>query len=82
MSYELTDHGYLVNLEDWNEDVAKELAEKEGAELSEKSWDIINYLRDEYLNNNGNQPASSSAPVQMSKSARRAFAIRLGRAWI
>lgn len=56
MSYEVTDHGYLANLEDWNEDVAKELAEKEGVELAEKSWDIINFLRDEYLNNNGNQP--------------------------
>ena len=56
MSYEVTDNGYLVNLEDWNEEVAKELAEKEGVTLSEKAWDIINYLRDEYFNNNGNQP--------------------------
>jgi len=56
MSYEVTDNGYLVNQEDWNEEVAKELAEKEGVTLSEKAWDIINYLRDEYFNNNGNQP--------------------------
>ncbi|MCB1761395.1 MAG: TusE/DsrC/DsvC family sulfur relay protein [Gammaproteobacteria bacterium] len=56
MSYEVTDNGYLVNLEDWNEDVARELAANEGIELSEKAWDIINYLRDEYFNNNGNQP--------------------------
>jgi len=56
MSYELTDHGYLVNLEDWNEEVAKELAEQENITLEDKSWDIVNYLRDEYFNNNGNQP--------------------------
>ena len=56
MSYEVTDNGYLVNLEDWNEEVAKDIAEKEGITLSAKAWDVINYLRDEYFNNNGNQP--------------------------
>ncbi|MCB1858179.1 MAG: TusE/DsrC/DsvC family sulfur relay protein [Gammaproteobacteria bacterium] len=56
MSYEVNENGYLVNLEDWNEEVAKEIAEQEGIALSEKAWDVINYLRDEYFNNNGNQP--------------------------
>ncbi len=63
MSYEIngstietTENGYLADLQDWNEDVAKALAETEGVSLSEKVWDVINYLRDEYLNNNGNQP--------------------------
>jgi len=56
MSYEVNDNGYLVNQADWNEDVAKEIAEKEGVTLSDKGWDIINFLRDEYFNNNGNQP--------------------------
>ncbi|MBA1443605.1 MAG: TusE/DsrC/DsvC family sulfur relay protein [Chromatiales bacterium] len=63
MSYEVNgatveadDHGYLVNSADWNEDVAKAIAAAEGVELSEKGWDIVNYLRDEFLNNNGNQP--------------------------
>lgn len=63
MSYEINgntiatnDNGYLENLEDWNEDVAKFIAEDEGVTLSEKAWEIINYLRDEYINNNGNQP--------------------------
>jgi TusE/DsrC/DsvC family sulfur relay protein len=49
-------NGYLVNQGDWNEDVAKAIAEAEGVSLSEKAWEIINYLRDEYLNNGGNQP--------------------------
>ncbi|HHH39263.1 MAG TPA: TusE/DsrC/DsvC family sulfur relay protein [Sedimenticola sp.] len=63
MSYEVngktietTATGYLVDLNDWNEDVAKAIAESEGIELSDKAWEIINYLRDEYFNNNGNQP--------------------------
>ncbi|MCP4994462.1 MAG: TusE/DsrC/DsvC family sulfur relay protein [Gammaproteobacteria bacterium] len=53
---EITANGYLVNHEDWNEDVAKVIADDEGVELSEKAWDIIKFLRDEYFNNGGNQP--------------------------
>ena len=54
---ETNENGYLLDLQDWNEDVAKYLAAEEGlGELTEKHWDIINYLRDEYLNNNQNQP--------------------------
>jgi tRNA 2-thiouridine synthesizing protein E len=63
MSYEVNGttieadgNGYLINHEDWNEEVAKVIAAAEGITLSEKAWDIINYLRDEYFNNNGNQP--------------------------
>ncbi|MES9938666.1 MAG: TusE/DsrC/DsvC family sulfur relay protein [Sedimenticola sp.] len=63
MSYEVngttletTANGYLVNQEDWSEDVAAVIAEAEGITLSDKAWDIINFLRDEYFNNGGNQP--------------------------
>jgi tRNA 2-thiouridine synthesizing protein E len=49
-------NGYLADQADWSEDVAKVIAAEEGVELTEKAWDIINYLRDEYLNNGGNQP--------------------------
>jgi len=38
--------GNLVNLEDWNEEIAKEIARSEGIpELSEKHWQVINYMR-------------------------------------
>ncbi|MGA7801324.1 MAG: TusE/DsrC/DsvC family sulfur relay protein [Gammaproteobacteria bacterium] len=53
---ETTETGFLVNQEDWNEDVGRALAQAEGLELTSQHWDLINYLRDEYLNNNGNQP--------------------------
>ena len=63
MSYEVNGNtveadgnGYLVNLEDWSEDVAKAIAEAEGINMSDKAWEIVNYLRDEYFNNGGNQP--------------------------
>ncbi len=54
--YETTGNGYLVNLEDWNEDLARILAESDGLTLGTEQMDIINYLRDEYFNNNNNQP--------------------------
>jgi tRNA 2-thiouridine synthesizing protein E len=50
-------NGYLVNIDDWDEDVAKTIAKQEGIEeLTQRHWDLINYLRDEYVNNAGNQP--------------------------
>ena len=38
--------GNLVNIADWNEEIAKELAKEEGInELSEKHWKVINFMR-------------------------------------
>lgn len=41
--------GNLVNLADWNEEIAAALAKEEGIEsLSEKHWQVINYMRKVY----------------------------------
>ena len=56
VTIETNEAGYLINLTDWNEDVCKVIAAGEGITLTDKHWDVINYLRDEYINNNGNQP--------------------------
>jgi len=54
---ETSEKGFLVNIDDWNEDIAKEIAAAEDLhDLTEKHWDLINFLRDEYINNNANQP--------------------------
>ena len=53
---ETNENGYLTNGEDWSEEVANALAETQGLTLSERHWDVINYLRSEYFDNNGNQP--------------------------
>ena len=55
-SIELTETGFLVNAEDWSEEVASALAASEGITLTQDHWDVINYLREEYFNNSGNQP--------------------------
>jgi tRNA 2-thiouridine synthesizing protein E len=49
-------HGYLVDLNTWTEEVAKEIAEEEGVSLTAESFKLINFLRGEYINNNANQP--------------------------
>jgi len=53
---EVNANGYLVNAEDWSEGLARVLAETDGLTLGQEQMDIINYLRDEYFNNNNNQP--------------------------
>jgi tRNA 2-thiouridine synthesizing protein E len=52
-----TDTGYLVNSDDWSEAVAGEIATSEGiAELTQRHWDVIKYLREEYFDNAETQP--------------------------
>ncbi len=59
-------NGYLSNIEDWSEDVAKAIAVTEGVALTDKHWDLINFLRDEYINNGGNQPNTRNIIKAMS----------------
>ena len=40
--------GYLVYPEEWNEDVAKELASEENLELTDEYWQILNFMRSYY----------------------------------
>jgi len=62
-----TANGYLENANDWNEDVAKVLAAEEGIEMTQEHWDVINYLRDEHFNNNGNEPNERTILKDMGK---------------
>ncbi|WP_324779654.1 TusE/DsrC/DsvC family sulfur relay protein [Thiobacillus sedimenti] len=43
--------GYLVNLEDWSEELAVELAKEDNLELGENHWKIIHYMRDQFAQN-------------------------------
>lgn len=42
------EEGYLTNLADWNEDVAKVLAEQDELEITENHWEVITFLREYY----------------------------------
>jgi tRNA 2-thiouridine synthesizing protein E len=53
---EATESGFLVNLDDWEKDVAEAIAAAEGLTLTQDHWDVIEYLRDAFINHNGEQP--------------------------
>ena len=44
---EVTDEGYLVNKEDWNKEVAAEMAKEDGIELTDKHYEVLDYLREQ-----------------------------------
>lgn len=44
---EVDEDGFIVNFEEWNEDVARVFAEMENIyEMNEDHWKVISYLRD------------------------------------
>ena len=49
----IDDDGFLVKIEDWTEQVARVLAEREGiADLPEYRLDILRFMREYYRKNN------------------------------
>ena len=45
---ETDEEGYLVNLSDWSEEVAEEIARKENVAMSPNHWEVVNFLRNYY----------------------------------
>lgn len=46
---EVTDEGFLVNPEDWTEEMAPEIAKEEGIEeLTDTHWKVINFMRSDF----------------------------------
>jgi TusE/DsrC/DsvC family sulfur relay protein len=64
---ETTENGHLANVEDWTEEVAEAIAQKEGITMTDKHWDIVKYLRDEHFNNAGNEPNERTILKDMAK---------------
>lgn len=64
---ETDDNGNLVNYQDWDRDVAQALAAIEAIELTQEHWDVLEYLRDEFQNNNGSQPMERQINKDMGK---------------
>lgn len=48
MMPDTTAQGFLVNMGDWNESVAKQLAALNKITLTPAHWEIINFIRDYY----------------------------------
>jgi len=66
-SIETDENGNLTDPHSWDEDVAKALAAAEGIKLTQEHWDVLSYLRSEYIDNNGEQPVERAINKGMSK---------------
>jgi tRNA 2-thiouridine synthesizing protein E len=42
----VSEEGYLEDMTQWNEGIAKEIANEIGIELTEKHFEVLNYLRE------------------------------------
>jgi len=42
----ISDDGYLEDMSQWNEDIAKEIAQEVNIELTDKHFEVLNYLRE------------------------------------
>lgn len=47
-TYETDEEGYLVNLGDWNTDVADFIAKVENVDMTDQHWEVVNFLRQYY----------------------------------
>ena len=48
-------NGYLDNGEDWTKELAEHMATASGIAMSDRHWDLLNYLREQFANG-GLQP--------------------------
>lgn len=44
-SVEVTDEGYMVDASQWSKEIAAEMAKEEGIELSDKHYEVLEFLR-------------------------------------
>lgn len=47
-TYETDEDGYLMDLDQWNKDVAAFLAKEEEVDMSDAHWEVVNFLREYY----------------------------------
>ena len=48
----VNDEGYLEDLNQWNKDIASEIAKMEGInEMTDRHWEVIDYLQEQQKNN-------------------------------
>lgn len=48
LQVDLNEEGYLEDFSQWTPEIAKEIAEAEGVELQERTWEVIEYIQDQY----------------------------------
>jgi len=64
-SVERTDKGYLVDINDWNEEIAAELFAEEDIVPTQEHWDVVKYVRDQTVG--GDEPNERGIMKEMGK---------------
>jgi len=64
-SVERTENGYLVNANDWNDEIAAEIFAEESIDPTDAHWDVVRYVREETLA--GDEPNERGIMKAMSK---------------
>ncbi len=59
--------GLSADHADWSRELAGHIAGLEQLTLTQRHWDLIDYLRDEYFNNNENMPNTRAILKAMSE---------------
>lgn len=50
LNIDVNDEGYLTDASQWNEEVAAQIAKEEEVELTEKHFEVLNFLREQSEN--------------------------------
>lgn len=50
VSVNVNEEGYLTDLSQWTREVGAGIAEEEGIELTDRHWEVIEYLQEQYKN--------------------------------
>ncbi len=45
---EVNEEGYLTDFTQWSKEVAENLAEEHGIQMTDKHWEVIEYLQDKH----------------------------------
>lgn len=45
---EVNEEGYLTDFGQWNKEIGKYLAEEQGISLTDRHWEIIDYIHDKF----------------------------------
>ncbi len=64
---ETTANGFLVDQTDWSKELAEHIAGLEQVALTQRHWDLLDYLRDEFFNNNENIPNTRAIAKAMAE---------------
>ena len=50
MEIEVNEEGYLTDFSQWTEDVAKSLAAEHNITMTDRHWDVIKFIQEQYKN--------------------------------